>query len=148
MNFPFSIANTIILDQREYDISSEKYVLNFIGEHIDEYGMTRKKPSENELFYIKMDPFNLFRKKDVLRNILVRVDCSDSDIKVTLKTGTILLFFVALVAIIFPFFFPSYHTELHILIGIIMILLPYSVKAFVLRSVKKELEVVLEKLKK
>ena len=148
MTFPFAITNTIILDQKEYGISSERYILNLIGEHMDEYGMTQQRPAENELFYIKMDPFNLHRKKDFIRNILIRVECYENNIKVTIKTETILLFFVALVAIIIPFTMPYYHIELQIMLAFMMILVPYSIKLVTLRSIKSEIKNVLNGLKK
>lgn len=103
MKFPLALSRTITLKEEEYGISSEKYILNHIATHMEQFGMMERWMSETELFYIKMDPLNAYRRKDIIRNILIKVSYNEEGIEITLQTETILVFAVSLIALPIPF---------------------------------------------
>lgn len=91
MIFPITIAKSIVLKQSDFNISSEKYILSHIEDHMGQFGMVKKRYSNNELFYMKLDPFRLNRRKDHIGNISFTVNCNEEEIRIKLKTNTILI---------------------------------------------------------
>lgn len=94
---PLTITKRIVLYQSDYNITSEKYILGHIEEHMKPLGMFKMRYSDNELFYIKLDPFLLLGRKDDVRNILFTVHCDNEEIRIDLKTNVL--------RIVLPFFF-------------------------------------------
>jgi hypothetical protein len=148
MKFPFSITNSIVLNQKDYGISSEKFILRIIDEHMTQYGMELKKYPENEFYYYKLDPLNLLRTKDLIRNLSIKVKCTDDEIIVVLQTQTIVFFFLAILALFLPFTFGGCNLRMHLIFAVMFIVVPYSIKAITLRSIKKEVKNNLIELKK
>lgn len=140
MNFPFSLSRTIILYQKDRNISSEAYLLHQIESKLSYLKMSVSKLSDNELFFQKTDLFRSWSPKDLLRNMSVSVLIHEERIEVKLKTETILiLFFGLLASFTFLFFIPF--NIFNLLIPILFIcLVGFTLKWVVLTEVKINLE--------
>ena len=157
MKFPFAVSSTIVLDQKEYGITSDRYILSKISDQMEHLGMAQQRISENEMTYTKVNPIRMFRRQDFLRNIRIQVNCTDDSIEIRLASNTILLFFGALSALLLPFFFGLYNSIpksgmtniilFHLLIFIMVAVFPYGMRAITLSLVKSELIVALSAFK-
>lgn len=137
--FPFVLSSKIKLSQKEYGISSEIYVLSKLADHVDEFGMAKERLSQNELHYMKINPFRTYRREDFIRNLYIRVDCVDDSILISLKTNVLYLLIIALAGLIVPAFLTPYSPELHVLAVTFAAIVPYSIRALTLSVIKSEL---------
>lgn len=144
-----SITRTIVLDQKDFGITSEGFFLNKIDEYMEQFGFVRSRISTDQLYYQKMDPGRFFRRKDIIRNVLYTVECDQSEIRIELKTEVILLVFIALISTVF---FPLLVMDLNALIpvGIAYVFcgFAYWTKLSVLNAFKAEVESLLMEYKK
>lgn len=97
MKFPFSVSRTITFAQPEQKITSERYLRNQVEEKLLELNMTIQKIGDDELFLLKTDIFNAFRKKDFLRDLSVKIETDHSKIRIILTTQTTLFFILGLI---------------------------------------------------
>jgi hypothetical protein len=137
--FPFVLSSKIVLSQKEYGISSDIYVLSKIADHVDEFGMAKERLSQNELHYMKIQPFRTYRREDIIRNLYIRVDCVDDSILISLKTNVLYLLLIALAGLIGPLFTKPYIFPFHLFIFTMTAILPYGFRAYMLSVIKSEL---------
>lgn len=103
MRFPLNIKKTLVLDRRIYGISSEGYLLNIISDYMKQFKMSEKR-SDNYLHYRKQDVFRGMRAKDAIRNVVIRVEVTETDVRITIELQTIIeLAIIVLPLLVFPF---------------------------------------------
>lgn len=147
MKFPFSITQRIVLNQTEQKISSVNYVRNHVEESLRKLDMSIERINDDELFLRKTDFIKSYRKKDVLRNLNVKILIDQSTVQIILKTETIVIFIFGLVPFIFllaprinaPYTFPIITTSFIWIFG-------FFSKFVVLQEVKNELKLHLKRM--
>ena len=141
MNFPFFISKQIIFKQPEHKITADGYILNQIESRLERLDMKITRKGENELFLRKMDIVRTYRKKDMLRNLMVVVKTDDSTIQITLKTETIFVFLIGLIPLIAIFFRDQNFTVTFLLTSSFFYWsVGFLSKFLVMRNIKKDIE--------
>ena len=141
MKFPFSISKTIKIEQKDYQISSEGYLLNHIEERLQLLNMGMRRISSSSLFLYKNDIIKGFRQKDLIDNLLVEVKFENTKIIIKLTSNTILLSVITLALLllflvqqnenhVMPLFFPMFA----------LWIFAYLIKSVMLYEIKKDLD--------
>lgn len=145
MAFPFSIKRTLVLPQKDFNITSEGYLLHQIESYMESYRM-RKKRSETEIFYMKANIFRSLRRKDYLQNVLFKVYTDQKQIKITIETEMILFLIFGFLAGIILFFTPGVPLLVCLLVPALFWGLGFGIKYFMINLVCSELFFELNKL--
>ena len=88
MIYPLTIKKTIVVNQNASDIPSEDTILSHIDEHMEQFNMSKYKYPNNEMYYYKLPFVRVFRRKDLIENISIKVSCIDQEIITVLRTNT------------------------------------------------------------
>ncbi len=111
MAFPFSMRTTIEYNIDDINISSGKYVLNFITPHIEQKKYWSIQVVNNELYFHKGLEFflpQIFRFKDILSNGTIRIEVKDDQLIIYVKSYNIFMVIAVLVGAIATFTFHDY----------------------------------------
>ncbi len=88
MIYPLTIKKSIVVIQSGSEVTSEQRILNQINEHMKQFGMFKHVYPDNELFYYKLDPVSLFRRRDLIGNVSISISSTKQEIETVLKTNT------------------------------------------------------------
>lgn len=88
MIFPITITKRIVFKRNEYNLTSNKDLLNIIEEHMQQFGMFKARAKDNELFYMKLDSL-LLLSGNYLRNILFTINSNNEEVRIDIKTNTL-----------------------------------------------------------
>lgn len=143
MNFPFTVSTKIKFDQKELGITSELYILSKINSYMEQFRMVQDRISQNEMHYYKLMPIRTYKRQDFLRNLIVKVECTDDSVQITLKSITIHQFLIALGAVIVPLFLPLPNLMFHALIFLFFAIVPYGIRIAALSMTKSEIRATL-----
>ena len=111
--------------------------------------MDEQRLNDQELMYRKMDPFQSFSRRDLIRNLQVRAECEDGEIRITLKTEIILLLALVLVASVGILILqPAIPFPFYLVLFVGLIFVPFVVELTTLNTFKEEFLMVMNGLKR
>ena len=107
MHSPFYLTSTFSLNQSDFHITSESYLLNHVGQALDHRNMKFERLDENTLFY-RQPLLRSMNRNNVLRTLEITVNTDLQHISFTLKTDFIkeILFSLFLLLTIYSGVFP------------------------------------------
>lgn len=148
MIFPLTIKKRIILNLDEYPISSDMYIVGHISDYMTQFGMMEQRRADNELFYLNMDPFKSLARRRFMRNLSIKVEVTNNQVVITLETAAILLFLIAVLSFIVPFFLPPAEGKIFIPVMVVSIVaINYGIILIVLNMYISEIETLVRSLK-
>lgn len=142
MLFPLFVYNRIAINVSDVNITSEKYLINYIGSILENKGMGNWRKTEKSIFALKNDLMGLFRTKDLLDNIWIKVKVNNGKIIITMLSITFLMFIFA--SIISAFILFDDPTQLNyeqaIYVFLFLFGLNYIIRLIAHHDLKKEIE--------
>ena len=88
MRSPFYLTSTFSLNQSDFHITSESYLLNHVGQALDHRNMKFERLDENRLFY-RQPLLRSMNRNDVLRTLEITVNTDFQYISFCLRTDFI-----------------------------------------------------------
>lgn len=140
MAFPFTISSKLTIQKKDQLHLKPSFLFNEIDQFMMPFDMISQQKNASEIYYLKGGHIPFRKLHNSIRTLEYQLNDSESDVIITIKTDTVLIFLLGFLPLfIHPFHF---NTNGHLSTRIAMILLwigGYSLKYCVLYRIKEKL---------